>query len=346
MKIRKSTVLFPLFVLLLALALSGCGAEETPTAPPPTPVIEYVQVTVVVPPTEVPPPPTPEPTALPDQSAQIAAWEGSPHGNTWGEGKGPNTWCSRCHSPQNWDPESFIGPPPTCFTCKFPQDPELRIAEGNPFVPEDEWVGITCETCHRMENGVATEGIAWLNPISMEYVEVNTPNELCEKCHVTTVGTGNPVRSAVSHEIVLGGPAHLNYAGFIDEETPPTYCTDCHDPHSQQPKQCEDCHEIDPTTHAMGRYSLMEEKLTCMACHDASGAEVGPNPDEAAGGTWTTLLTEVGRGGPTTSAIISHSIQYEVACDRCHYDANPWGLNVYTEDGEVPEPTPTPTATP
>jgi hypothetical protein len=348
MKIRKPNLLIALFILLLALVMSGCGGAATPTAPPPTPepVIEYVQVTVVVPPTEVPPPPTPEPTALPDQSVQIAAWEGSPHGNTWGEGKGPNTWCSRCHSPQNWDPASYIGPPPSCFSCKFPTDPEMRIAEGNPFVPEDEWVGIPCETCHRMENGVATQGIAWLNPISMEYVDVNTSNELCEKCHVTTVGTGNPVRSAVSHEIVLGGPAHLNYAGFIDEETPPTYCTDCHDPHTQQPKQCQDCHEIDPTTHAKGRYSLMADTVTCMACHDSSGAEVGPNPDEAAGGTWTTTLTEVGRSGPTTSAIVSHSIQYEVACNRCHFDANPWELTVYTETGEIPEPTPTPTATP
>ena len=197
-----------------------------------------------------------------------------------------------------------------------------------------------------MEDGVATEGIAWLNPISMEYESVNTPNELCEKCHVTTVGTGNPVRSAVSHKIILGGPAHLNYAGFIDEVKPPAYCSDCHDPHTQQPKQCQDCHEIDTATHAGGRYIAMEDKLTCMACHDASGAEVGPNPAEDAGGIWTTLLTEVGRSGPTTTAIISHSIQYTVACNRCHFEGNTWELTVYTETGEIPEPTPTPTVKP
>jgi hypothetical protein len=338
----------PLFlalsIILLALAVSACKPQE-PAAPPPAtpePVIEYVQVTVVVEPTALPPTPTAEPTALPDHSAIIAAWEGSPHGNTYGEGKGPNTWCSRCHSPQNWDPASFIGPPPSCFSCKFPTDAEMRTAEGNPFIPEEEWVGIPCETCHIMENGVATAGIAWLNPISMEYEAVKTTNELCEKCHVTTVGTGNPVRSAVSHKIVLGGPAHLNYAGFIDELKPPTYCSDCHDPHTQQPKQCQDCHEIDPAAHAGGKYVAMADVLTCMACHDASGAEVGPNPDEAAGGVWTTLLTEVGRSGPTTTVIISHSIQYEVACNRCHFDANPWELTVFTETGEVPEPTETP----
>lgn len=332
------------FILILLLLLSGCGQPAAQLTP--EKIIETVEITVVVPATPEPPPPTPEPTPIPDQSAFLAAWEGSPHGNTYGEGKGPNTWCSRCHSPQNWDPESFIGPPPTCFSCKFPTDKEMRHAEGNPFIPEEEWVGIPCETCHVMENGIATEGIAWLNPVSMEYEAVNTTNELCEKCHVTTVGTGNPPRSAVSHKITLGGPAHLNYAGFIDAVKPPTYCTDCHDPHTQQPKQCFDCHTIDAATHANGKYSEMADKVSCMACHDASGAEVGPHPDEAMGGVWTTTLTEVGRSGPTTSAIVSHSILWDVACDRCHKEGNAHGLTVYTAAGEVPEPTPTPTKAP
>lgn len=341
MFISKPKLFTVAFVLFLALLVSGCGQPAVqPTAEV---IIKTVEVTVVVQATPEPPPPTPEPTPVPDQSAILAAWEGSPHGNTYGEGKGPNTWCSRCHSPQNWDPESFIGPPPSCFSCKFPADPEMRHAEGNPFIPEEEWVGIPCETCHVMENGVATEGIAWLNPISMEYEAVNTPNELCEKCHVTTVGTGNPVRSAVSHKITLGGPAHLNYAGFIDEVKPPTYCADCHDPHTQQPKQCTDCHTIDKTAHAKGMYAVMAEKVTCMACHDASGADVGPHPDEAMGGIWTTTLTAVGRSGPTTSAIVSHSIQWEVACDRCHSEGNTHELTVLTADGEIPEPTATPT---
>lgn len=340
-------------IFCLALAVSGCSAQETPEvaqeAAPPKTIIETVVVTVevtrLVQPTPVPPTPTPEPAAPPDQSAIQAAWAGSPHGNTYGEGKGPNTWCSRCHSPQNWDPASYIGPPPSCFSCKFPTDPEMRHAEGNPFIPEEDWVGIPCETCHQMDNGVATAGIAWLNPVKMEYEPVNTSNELCEKCHVTTTGTGNPPRSAVSHEIVLGGPAHLNYAGFIDDTKPPQYCTDCHDPHTQQPLQCTSCHTIDEATHAKGKYAAMAEVVTCMACHDASGADVGPHPDETMGGIWTTTLTEVGRGGPTTSAIISHSIQWAVACDRCHFEGNLHSLTVYTATGEIPEPpeaTPTP----
>ncbi len=82
-----------------------------------------------------------EPPTPPDHStysAYYAALEEGPHGDTWGEGKGPNTWCARCHSPQNWDPAAFVGPPPSCMTCKFPTDDEMRIAEGNPFVPEEE----------------------------------------------------------------------------------------------------------------------------------------------------------------------------------------------------------------
>lgn len=345
MQIIKSKIFIFSLILLLALLISSCGGKAPATAEPTvTPVVKYVEVTVVVPPTPVPPTPTAEPTPLPDQAEFVAAWEASAHGNTYGEGKGPNTWCSRCHSPQNWDPASYIGPPPSCFSCKFPTDPEMRIAEGNPFIAEADWVGIPCETCHVMENNVATAGFAWLNPVSMTYEALNSSTELCEKCHVTTVGTGNPVRSAVSHKIELGGTAHLNYAGFIEADKPPTYCTDCHDPHTLQPKQCQDCHTIDQAEHALGKYPAMASTLSCMACHDASGAEVGPDPTEGSGGVWTTLLTTQGRTGPTTAAIISHSIQYQVLCDRCHFAENPWNLTVYTSTGEIPQPTPTPTA--
>lgn len=308
-------------LLLLVLAAGACAPAATPE---PT----------TVPPTDVPPP---EPTAMPDQSEFIAAVEGNSH-NTYDLGHGPNTWCTRCHSPQNWDPEAFQGPPPDCFTCKFAHEEEMRVAPGNPFVPEEEWVGVPCESCHNVdENGIVTPGIAWLNPITMDYVAVNTSTELCEKCHVTT--DGNAFGSAVDHKITLGGSAHLNYGGFIGEVPPPSYCADCHDPHTLEPTQCVDCHESVTTsdTHMMGYNAIMLDKLTCMACHDASGLDVGPPPGEE-GGPWVTQLTTVGRSGPTTEFVLSHSIVYEVACDRCHFDGNPNELVVLTADGEVPEP--------
>jgi hypothetical protein len=330
-------------LLLMAFLIVGCQTAE-PAAPVVEKVvetvvetvIEYVEVTVVVEPTPAPTEVPPEPPPPPDHSAYTAAWEGSPHGGGWDPGKGPNTWCSRCHSPQNWDPEAFQGPPPSCFTCKFAHEEEFRVAEGNPLVPEEDWVGIGCETCHVMDDGVVTEGIAWLNPVKMEYETVNTPTELCQKCHVTT--TGNAFGSGVDHLITLGGSAHLNYGGFLGEDSPPTYCTDCHDPHSQEPKQCGDCHTIDEAGHAKGKYAYMAATVTCMACHEASGLDVGPHPDEDMGGVWVPTLTEMGRAGPSTTAVISHSIVYTVACDRCHFDENPWELTVYDADGEIPEP--------
>ena len=133
MQILKPKLFVVFFVLLMTLAVSACTTAAPATvAPTLAPVIEYVEVTVVVPATPVPPTPTTAPPPPPDQSAFVAAWEGSPHGNTYGEGKGPNTWCSRCHSPQNWDPEAYIGPPPSCFSCKFPTDKECALQRAIP----------------------------------------------------------------------------------------------------------------------------------------------------------------------------------------------------------------------
>lgn len=327
----KRILYFGLFVLLLlALAFTACQTSTPEPTEPPAPPPE---------PTE---PPPPEPTPLPDQSAQLTAWESGMH-NFYSIEHGPNTWCARCHSPQNWDPEAFFGPPPACFTCKFPHEEEMRVAEGNPFVPEEEWVGIPCMTCHVVdENDIVTPGIAWYNPVKGEYMEVSNPTELCEKCHVTT--TGNSFGSAVTHKITLGGSAHLNYGGFLGEVAPPTYCTDCHDSHSLEPKECVDCHVDIPTSseHMKGLNAVMLDKVTCMACHDASGLDVGPHPDEEMGGIFVTQETTVGRGGPSTTFVLSHSIVFEVACDRCHFADNMFGLTVLTADGQVPEPTPTP----
>ena len=309
-------------LLLLAVILAGCQ---------PTEVIKEVEVTVVVEPTAVPPTPTEEPA---DQTAFHVAWESGPH-STYDQGRGPNDWCARCHSPQNWNPEATIGRPPNCVSCKFPGQ-DIIEGDGNVLIPEEEWNAIPCETCHMMEEGIAGE-IAWLNPIAMEYVSVSSTTELCEKCHVTT--TGNAFGSGVDHKITLGGSAHLNYGGFIDEEAPPTFCTDCHDPHTTEPLGCVDCHaeDIEQPEHAFGAFASMRDTVTCMACHDASGADVGPSPAEDSD-LWVTTLTEMGRSGPTTSAIVSHSIVYTVACDRCHYVDNEWSLTVREADGSIPEP--------
>jgi hypothetical protein len=326
-------------LLLFIVALGACAPEETP---PPT--------ETEVPPSPVPPtatsPPPPTATPLPDQSEFRVAWESGPHANNYDLGKGPNTYCSRCHSPQNWDPTSKPDRPPNCITCKFATDEELRIATTMDFVEEADWFGITCESCHVVdENGIAGE-LSWLNTATGEYEEINVPNELCGKCHANTSGLSVSGGTGVTHAISLGGSAHLNWAGEWPQEDRPQFCSDCHDPHSTEPKQCVDCHEDIPTsdTHMQGLNAIMLDKVTCMACHDASGMEVGPHPDEEEGGLFVTIVSSVGRAGPTTEYLKSHSIQWAVSCDRCHFDGNVWELPVLTADGQVPEPTPEATA--
>lgn len=202
-------------------------------------------------------------------------------------------------------------------------------------ISEEDWVGISCNQCHEVDENGTVISVAWLNPISMDYHDVNTPTELCEKCHVTT--TGNSFGSAVDHKITLGGSAHLNYGGFIGENPPPQYCTDCHDPHSTEPLACNDCHDVESSeTHAT--VNIMLDKVSCMACHDAGGYDVGPHPVDPENELWTTQLTEMGRSGPSTSVIVSHSIVHEVLCTRCHFEENTWGLTVLTEDGQIPVP--------
>lgn len=316
--------------ILLALLLYACQPAATPTPEP----------------TAIPPTATAVPTALPDQSKVHADLAKSSHGY-YGDDlyHGPNTWCARCHSPQNWDPEAKPGKPPNCFSCKFPTDKEVRVSDGNTLIPKEEWVGIPCETCHRVDaNGIASAEIAWLNPISKEYVDVKTPTELCEKCHTTT--TNNLFGSAVVHKIEFGS-AHLNYAGFINETPPPQYCTDCHDPHSQVAKTCVDCHQIDESKHAMGKYAEMKDKVTCMACHTASpdwnqqtpsmiAWSVGPFGEN---GMWVPIDATLDKDGvPANKPMTSHAIQGEVVCTRCHAEGNAQGLTVLTARGQIPAP--------
>jgi hypothetical protein len=329
-KVRISFMLG--LVLLFTLLITGC--QPTASTPQVERVVETVIHTVVVEPT---PMPTEEPPPPPDYSDIMAEWEQSPHGNTYDLGKGPNTYCSRCHSPQNWDPESTVDAAPNCVTCKFATDAELRIASTMDFVSEEDWVGITCESCHRMEEGVV-QGVAWYNPLSGEHMDVNTPNEICTNCHLTSQGVSSTGGRGVTHEIYLGGSAHKNWAGMLSTERRPEFCSDCHNPHTQEPQGCVDCHEINAAEHANGSYPTMAAKVTCMGCHEASGMDVGPHPNEAMGGVWVPIVSEMSRSGElTSSAVVSHSVQWLVSCDRCHFEGNLHELPVLTADGQPPE---------
>lgn len=277
-------------------------------------------------------------TPIADHADVIAEWEGSAHGNTYSVNKGPNTYCSRCHSPQNWDPESRADDPPNCVTCHFAHEAEMRFAETMEFVAEEDWVGIGCDTCHVTEGDmIDVTGFAWYNPISAEYQTVDTPNQLCGMCHTNSTGVSTTGGRGVDHEVILGGSAHNNWAATLGERRP-DYCTDCHNPHTQRPLGCIDCHEGVTTleTHAGGGTANATHlaAVSCIACHDASGAEVGPHPDEAMGGIFTTVETAMGRSGTvTTTPILSHSVQWLVDCERCHFEENTWELPTFGDAG-------------
>lgn len=301
------------------------------------------------------PAPTPEPTPLPptpvptpvDQTEYLVAWEAGPHSADYDLGKGPNDYCSRCHSPQNWNPASQASAAPTCVTCKFATDAELRISPTMNLVTEEQWVGIPCETCHQLDaNGVSNGEIAWLNPITKEYEEVAGVNALCEKCHANTSGVAFTGGRGVTHKIELGGSAHLNYAGAWPQTHRPDACNDCHDPHSGVPKTCQDCHTdiAASTTHMKGMNAMMLDKVECIACHNSSGMDVAPDPET---GMFTTVVTAIGRTGKvTTTVTYSHELQWTVSCDRCHFTDNPWTLTVLTAAGTIPTPAPAPTTNP
>jgi predicted CXXCH cytochrome family protein len=310
------------------------------------------------------PPPSPRPTATPDQSAERQAWLDGPHADTYSLESGPNTYCARCHSPANWDPAATIDDPPNCVSCKFAFEAEPRQAAGNPLVPQEQWLSIDCQVCHRMEDGHADPDPAWQDPASGYYETVGSSSELCEKCH-----QDNPT---LRHHRDLGDAAHNGYE-----------CTECHDAHSakasclschvarftSRPRfipehqdvnsndQCRECHADAWSTHDMELqqsgddnclgcherlmgletippimygHSEAHQAVNCVACHDASGLTVGPLEGMQ---LWMAFRTTELLGRETTTPYQSHNLQGSVDCSRCHFQGNSWGLPVEPDGG-------------
>ncbi len=82
-----------------------------------------------------------------------------------GQGSNQNTYCAKCHSP-------------------FQADPEATGGDNDP-VPSGAWEAVTCGVCHPSH----TLRVQWGTPIatydieSGEYTPVYDSNELCEHCH-------------------------------------------------------------------------------------------------------------------------------------------------------------------
>jgi hypothetical protein len=329
--ITKHPILLVMVVILLVGAATACQAPNDPAAP----VVDQGQGTQ----TKQPPQnnPVSEPSEGSNESAAAegeaenadesvpgaaeieaepvdidAAWLSSPHANAFVlDADGNNNPCARCHAPINWEP-SMDDLPESCFACKFELD------EPPPYIPEDEWLDIPCNVCHEVDkNGEVQPEYSWLEIAALdEYAAVESPTELCMKCH-------DPI-NVPEHAIINVAGGHEGYE-----------CTQCHDAHDATAScGAVDCHEdvIEPDTPIAG-HDEDHRDVSCAACHDADGMEVGPSEEL---GYWTTFAqwsseTAVSETETKTEtgivAFTSHNTVLEASCERCHYADNPWELS-------------------
>lgn len=320
-----------LFLVLLAIliAVTACQSDKAaPTLATSTGESKEVDQPVETapenlpgsgnPPQKIDPSPVPEgaaPAAAvePDPAAIEAAWQSSPHAAAFvQDANGNNNRCARCHAPVNWAP-TMDDLPESCYACKF------ELKQPPAYIPEDQWVSIPCNVCHEPDKkGNIQPEIQWLEIAALEeYAPVGTTTELCLKCH-------NPV-NLPEHGTVQLVNAHAGYE-----------CTDCHDAHDAT-ASCGgvDCHEnaLVPAVNIPG-HDEDHLNVACAACHDGSGAQVGPIEES---GTWTTFLPWSYETSSTESetqvetgvvAFSSHNLVLEASCERCHYAENPWDLSV------------------
>lgn len=292
---RRPKDLNRFFVLSLAVLLAACRGQE-----PLDSGLLLAETTV---------------TAVSNQVEQWTKWESGPHAQTYALEKGPNTYCAKCHAPVNWDPAAIIDSPPNCVSCKFPFESAPRIAAGNPLVNESEWEDIGCNVCHPGQNGVSEPEIAWYDAATGYYESMPNATALCEKCHLDN--------ETLAHKRVLAGGAHAEFQ-----------CTDCHDAHDAQ-TDCTGCHQealADPLA-GHQTHSETHPSLVCIACHDASGLQVGPVENQ---GVWVTFRTTELMGRINNEPYQSHVVQKDVDCQRCHFANNPWELDE-TYRGETDE---------
>ncbi len=239
-----------------------------------------------------------------DPAAIQAAWQSNPHANTFVvDAAGQNNSCAQCHAPFDWLP-SMDTLPESCFACKF------ELEEPPAYIPEDAWASIPCTICHPVDrdDNILPE-IAWLEiPILGEYAEVASATALCLKCHAPSEVPGHG-----SIELIN---THADYQ-----------CTDCHSAHATTTScASEACHSdvINPEAPIPG-HDEDHQAVSCVACHDGSGIDVGPDEES---GMWTTFFSN---GSEDTSlerfAFASHDIVLESSCDRCHFSDNPWALS-------------------
>lgn len=303
MRIRKS--LFIVFVIVLF----GCQSKTLPieTSPAETetsvPTFLFPTASIV--------------------SEEWNLWSEGPHANTNSNASVSNTYCARCHSPLNGNPRAT-------------RDTAALVSTG-------EWQNISCVVCHEANGTEFLTTISWWDLETRQNQSVANGTELCEKCHRDD--------DEFHYQVNLGNSVHANFG-----------CTACHDPHSATASCTRSgCHnQIRPenslppgtptggvhpnsaafcgganchpaaTQAALSSTSIhgaVHASVSCIACHDASGAEVGPSIDL---GTWMPFQSIEKEGKQYQLPFQSHAIQRTVDCSRCHFEGNRWGLPVVT----------------
>ncbi|HDN04681.1 MAG TPA: hypothetical protein ENF27_01925 [Chloroflexi bacterium] len=245
-------------------------------------------------------------------------WQISAHASSFVlDSEGSNNTCARCHAPKNWMP-TLEDIPESCKACKF------ELAPPPPLIVESDWLHVGCVMCHQVDKkGNVQPEVSWLEiPALDEYASVETSSELCLKCHNT--------ENVAEHGQVLVGSGHADMQ-----------CTECHSPHSTT-ATCStgDCHSgVMSEEDQIPGHDEDHKDVSCAACHDSAGWEVGPHPET---GIWTTfspwshavkIAEEDSILQTGTVPFLSHDLGLEVNCERCHFSGNPWGL---TESVEIP----------
>jgi len=244
-------------------------------------------------------------------------WDISPHASTFVlDDQNQNNTCARCHAPKDWMP-TLDDIPESCQACKF------ELETPPPLISENAWTGITCLYCHEEnKKGVVQAEVMWLEiPALEEYASVETYTELCLKCHDTS---NVPDHGQVSIE--------GDHAGML--------CTDCHPPHNVT-ATCDstDCHPTDLADDPIQGHDEFHQNVSCAACHDSAGWDVGIDEESGIWITYSPWSQEIiiAEGDSIINSgmvpFASHDISTAVNCDRCHFEGNEWGL---TADVETP----------
>ena len=210
-----------------------------------------------------------------------------------------------------------------------------------------------------MEGNRASSDVVWFDNSTGYYEVIASNQDLCEKCHVTTgriqrgVSLGEHTHQGNSctdchdpHSTMASCVSSGCHADVLADSLLPSsqhalltdneQCLACHtqgmqlhDMETQRTgnSDCLNCHldlyDVQADQTSPSHHSKRHARVDCVACHDASGMEIGLVNNDS---RWTTLRTIQSPAGDVTDIFSSHDLQKDVECGRCHFTENPWGL--------------------